>query len=195
MDGRIAGLSEADISAALRGEASAPSYPEHGLVRAAVLIPFLRSEGSWQILFTRRTEHLETHKGQVAFPGGAADAGDASPEETALRETYEEIGIQARAVRLLGRMRATPTVTRFLVTPVVGVIDWPVPLILQEREVSRVFRVPLAWLADERNHEERLHERRNGTVENVVFFQPYDGETIWGVTGGILHELLGLLSK
>jgi 8-oxo-dGTP pyrophosphatase MutT (NUDIX family) len=188
-------LTEIEISSAIANRRETRSQHPVGLIRAAVLIPFFRVESGWHILFTKRTDHLETHKGQVAFPGGAVDHSDLSPEETALRETFEEVGIFPHTVRILGRMDDVPTITNFLVTPIVGAIDWPVPLRLAEAEVSRVFSVPLVWLADPRNRETRLYERKNGTRENVVFFSPYDGETIWGVTGRLMENLLDILIK
>jgi len=193
---RIGRLSTEQIVAAL-GRASHPHPPqaeEHaGLVDAAVLIPFLWMDGCWHIFFTRRTDHLETHKGQVAFPGGAADPGDASPVETALRETYEETGISPHRVRVLGQTARLITITRFWVTPVVGAVEWPQPLRLAEAEVSRVFSVPLDWLADPQNYEIKPFLRPNGHIEQVVYFKRYDGEIIWGVTGRIMHDLIQLL--
>lgn len=186
-------LSEEAIQAALCKTAASPVGMVDGLKCAAVLIPLLRVEEEWQILFTRRTDRVETHKGQVAFPGGACDHGDADRVSTALRETHEEIGVPPDAVRVLGLMRPMPTVTGFLVTPVVGVMRWPLPLQLEECEVSRVFQVPLNWLLDPANHTERLYTRSNGSSEMVVFYQPYDGETIWGVTGRIVADFLSLL--
>jgi 8-oxo-dGTP pyrophosphatase MutT (NUDIX family) len=188
-------MTEIEIVEALTAAPAGPTQPLDGLVRASVLIPFYQDDEGWQLLFTRRTEHLLNHKGQVAFPGGAADRIDQSPEDTALRETNEEIGISSQFVRILGRIEAIPTNTNFLVTPVVGVIAWPTPIKIHEVEVSRVFSVPLSWLADPLNREIRLYERKNGVYENVVFFHPYDGETIWGVTGKIMVNLLDLLIK
>jgi len=82
----------------------------------------LRQDGEWHLLFTRRSDSVENHKGQVSFPGGACDGGETTPEETALREAQEEIGIEPRQVRVLGRLNSMLTITSFMVTPVVGVI-------------------------------------------------------------------------
>jgi 8-oxo-dGTP pyrophosphatase MutT (NUDIX family) len=186
-------LSEAAIRAALLRQPAAPEK-RNGLTCAAVLIPLLPVDGGWQVLFTRRTERVETHKGQVAFPGGACDPGDTDIFATALRETHEEIGVPPDAVRLLGVMPAMPTLTGFLVTPVVGVMRWPTPLALQEHEVSRAFHVPLEWLLDPANRDTRLYTRSNGTSDMIIFFRPYDGETIWGVTGQIVVDFLTRIS-
>lgn len=189
------GLSEASIQAALRRVNLQTGGVQNGLTCAAVLIPLLRIEDQWHLLFTRRTERLETHKGQVAFPGGACEPGDRDVIGTALRETHEEIGVPPAAVRVLGHMPPQATVTGFMVTPVVGVMRWPTALRLQVHEVSRVFHVPLAWLLDGANREERLYTRSNGTSEMVVFYKPFDGEIIWGVTGRIVTDFLGLISS
>src|SRR4030066_250502 len=121
---------------------------------AAVLIPLFHanvkdcSNHVWQVLLTRRTDTVAEHQGQVAFPGGRADPTDTTPEMTALREAREEIGLDPVQVRLMGRMDSLRTITNYLVTPIVGVIPWPVQFQLEETEVSRVFSIPLDWLAD-----------------------------------------------
>lgn len=194
---RLAKLDAEQIGAALRRalvQAPARPFQPEGLIQAAVLIPFLWINGAWHIFFTRRTDHLETHKGQVAFPGGAIDPCDAGdPCAAALREALEETGIQPASVRLIGQMAAMVTITGFLVTPVIGVVDWPQPLNLAEYEVSRVFTVPLSWLADPENFEIKPYLRPNGHIEQVVYYSRYDGEIIWGVTGRIMYDLIQLL--
>src|SRR5215216_7838577 len=98
---------------------------ETSLKCAAVLIPIVWHDDEWHLLFTRRTDIVESHKGQVSFPGGACDEGETTPEETALREAEEEIGIQPDNVRVLGTLANLVTITYFRVTPVVGVVQWP----------------------------------------------------------------------
>jgi 8-oxo-dGTP pyrophosphatase MutT (NUDIX family) len=161
---------------------------------AAVLIPFLRISDEWQILFTRRTEAVADHKGQVSFPGGRADPGDLSPEFTALREAEEEIGLKPADVRVLGRLRELPTVTNYCVTPIIGVIPWPYPLHLAANEVSRVFQIPLTWLTDQTHHETRTRILPGtNTSIPVIYFQPYNGELLWGVSAQITVNLLSAL--
>src|SRR5574341_1065804 len=118
---------------------------------AAVLVPLVWQDEEWHLLFTRRTDKVESHKGQVSFPGGACDEGESTPEETALREAEEEIGINPRQVRILGRLANMITITGFRVTPVVGVIPWPMVFRVGKDEVERVFTIPLEWLAESRN--------------------------------------------
>lgn len=157
---------------------------------AAVLIPLLQDGGDWHILYTRRTQRVESHKGQVSFPGGGCDVGETTPEQTALREAQEEIGIDPTAVRVLGRLTNMITITSFRVTPVVGVISWPTVFRLNEHEVERVFTVPLTWLADADNRWELPFPSRN---RNVIVYHPYDSELVWGATARMTVDLLRTL--
>ena len=174
-------------------ELSALSAAHAGLRPAAVLVPLLWDDGHWRLLLTRRTETVQSHKGQVSFPGGAAEPGDDSPEATALRETYEEIGLRAQDARILGRMAVRPTISSYLVTPVVARIPWPYPFRLSPHEVSRVFTVPLAWLAEAAHREERPHPTPGGIFDQVIYYHPFDGETLWGATARITLDLLRVL--
>jgi 8-oxo-dGTP pyrophosphatase MutT (NUDIX family) len=161
---------------------------------AAVLVPFLRQNGEWHILYTRRNANLPEHSGQVAFPGGRADPGDPSPEYTALREAQEEIGLRPEDVQILGLLRSYLTVTNYQVTPVVGVIPFPYPFVPYDIEVSRIFTIPLAWLADPDHHEVRLRQLPTPHAPvPVIYFQPYDGEVLWGASARITLHLLELL--
>ncbi len=146
---------------------------------AAVLIPLVWQDNEWYLLFTRRTNKVESHKGQVSFPGGGCDDGEKTPEETALREVEEEIGINRKDIRVLGRLGNMITITSFRVTPVVGVIPWPVVLRLGQHEVDRVFTIPLKWLADKGNRWEFPFPGRN---RGLIAYHPYDGELLWGAT-------------
>lgn len=185
-------LSPEQIARALASACPLQGMPacQGKLTQAAVLIPLIRRAESWEVLFTRRTDSVENHKGQVAFPGGAVEEQDHTPEETALREAWEEIGLPPESVQVLGRLPRLSTITGYCVTPVVGEIVQPVTFHPAPAEVSRVFQVPLVWLADHRNWEWRWYTRLNGTADWVIFYQPYEGETIWGVTAMILHSFL-----
>ncbi len=161
---------------------------------AAVLLPLVRWQEQWALLFTRRTEAVEHHKGQVSFPGGGCELGESTPEETALREAGEEIGLSPADVRLLGRLNDVLTITHFRVSPVVGVMPWPYPLFLEQVEVARAFTIPLAWLADQANRDEQ--PVRIGEVLRpfpVITYHPYDGETLWGITARITLNFLSVL--
>jgi 8-oxo-dGTP pyrophosphatase MutT (NUDIX family) len=157
---------------------------------AAVLVPLVWQDDQWSLLFTRRTERVESHKGQVSFPGGGCDPGETTPEETALREAWEEIGLDPGQVRILGRLANMITVTSFHVTPVVGVIEWPAVFIVGQHEVERIFTIPLYWLADTRN---RWEFPIAGRDRSLIAYHPYDGELLWGATARMTVDFLRVL--
>jgi 8-oxo-dGTP pyrophosphatase MutT (NUDIX family) len=157
---------------------------------AAVLVPLVWHDEEWHLLLTRRTDIVESHKGQVSFPGGACDEGETTPEETALREAQEEIGIQPDNVRVLGRLANLVTITYFRVTPVVGVVRWPAVFRVGEHEVARVFTMPLGWLANPAN---RWQFELPGTGRTLIAFHPYDGELLWGATARMTVDFLTVL--
>ena len=163
-------------------------------VPAAVLIPLYLDGGEWHVLFTRRTDRLADHRGQVAFPGGRIEDEDAGPVPAALREAQEELDVAPEDVDVLGRLDSLLTVTQFLIAPAVGVIPWPYPIRPNPDEVALAFGVPLDWLRDPANLEMR---RRKAIVPgqsvSVYYFTPYQGEVIWGVTARITLGLLELL--
>jgi 8-oxo-dGTP pyrophosphatase MutT (NUDIX family) len=161
-----------------------------------VLIPLYFHADQWHALFTRRADRIEPHSGQVSFPGGMIESDDANPEEAALREASEEVGIKPGDVDVLGRLNLAKTITRFLVTPVVGTIPWPYELDINHNEVARAFGVPLTWLSDPANLELRKHKlTRWGPTFRVHYFKPYDDEVIWGATGRIVVSLLEELQQ
>lgn len=163
---------------------------------AAVLIPLLNEDGQWKILFTRRTEHLDSHQGQVSFPGGAVEPEDEGPQAAALRETEEEIGISASQIEVLGRLDSLLTVTRFQIIPIVGKIPWPTELSINKLEVARVFSVPMDWLNDQKNVELRWREfPLSDRPIGVYYFKPYQGEIIWGATARLTLNLLSVLNN
>ncbi|WP_299028780.1 CoA pyrophosphatase [uncultured Thermanaerothrix sp.] len=160
---------------------------------AAVLVPLVWEAGEWHLLFTRRSSHVQNHRGQVAFPGGAIEAEDPSVESAALRETWEEIGVEAARIMLLGRLPALVSVTHYLIYPVVGKMDWPVSLRLSKEEVERVFTIPLAWLAQPAHLQREILPAGDGTRREVLFYTPYQGERVWGVSAYIVYLLLQAL--
>jgi 8-oxo-dGTP pyrophosphatase MutT (NUDIX family) len=165
---------------------------------AAVLVPLVCQNGEWQLLYTRRTDQVPHHKGQVSFPGGAFEPGDDSLVQTALRETYEEIGLLPADVRILGSLEDMPSVSNYLIRPIVGRITKPFNVRLSKNEVSRVFTIPLEWLADDRHREMQPYEAIDGQIYDVIYYQPYDGEILWGATARMtvqLLELLGLIEE
>ena len=159
---------------------------------AAVLLPLIQLDGLWHLIYTLRSVRLEDHSGQVSFPGGSWEPGDGSLIETALRESQEEIGLNPGSVHVLGCMAQVAMITRFVVTPVVGIVDWPTLLTVNPDEVDRVFSIPLDWLADPENQEYRVHTH-GGKDFNVLYFKQYDGETVWGATAGMTLDFLRML--
>lgn len=157
---------------------------------AAVLIPLTYYEDEWHLLFTRRTESLNDHSGQVSFPGGRCDDEDRSPEETALREAFEEVGLLKKDITLLGRVHDVITVTNFAITPVVGVFPFPYSFRISTIEVERVFTMPLKWLANPKNYWQFQHPRAKYPV---IAYHPFDGELLWGATARITVNFLKII--
>lgn len=163
---------------------------------AAVLIPFLRLNESWHILYIRRaTFEGDRHSGQVAFAGGKRELEDASLEVTALREAEEEVGIKQSDVKILGRLNHHHTISEFQVTPYVGVTSWPYPLQIDEGEVAHAFTLPLNWLANSSHY--RIEQRTHLDSKHpwpVVYYQEYEGELLWGATARMTLSLIDVLT-
>jgi 8-oxo-dGTP pyrophosphatase MutT (NUDIX family) len=162
---------------------------------AAVLVPFLRIEDAWHILYIRRANYPgDRHSGQVAFAGGKRDDADDDLLATALREAEEEVGIAASDVDVLGHINHHHTISEFQVRPYVGVMPWPYKLKLDEIEVARAFTIPLDWLAQTSNYrtEERQHPESSRPWP-IVYYDLYDGEMLWGATARMTLSLIEIL--
>jgi 8-oxo-dGTP pyrophosphatase MutT (NUDIX family) len=166
-------------------EITAPEYR-----RACVLVPIVRVNDAWSILFSRRSANLAAHSGQIAFPGGAVEQGE-SLEHAAIREAEEEVGIHRGAVELIGRLDDLVTNSGFLVAPFVGVIRERIDYVLQEAEVTEVFEVPIEALLDIAQPEVRLVTF--GDRKYPAYFYRYREYEIWGLTGRMLKAFLDLV--
>lgn len=154
---------------------------------AAVLVPVVDDGDDAKVIFTQRTATLRKHSGQIAFPGGAIDPGDLSPEEAALREADEEIGLAPRFVEPLGRLPNYLAGSGFRITPVLSVVRRGFELRLNPDEVDEVFEVPLSFLMDPSNHQ-RGSRVWNGQ-ERHFYAMPYRNRNIWGITASIVRTL------
>jgi len=163
------------------------------LKRAAVLIPVFKKDGEYHLLFTRRTDRVEHHKGQISFPGGRQDPEDADLLATALREAEEEIGIRKEDVRILGELDDICTVSDFCVAPFVGLIPYPYPFRPNPHEIEEMIEVPLSVLLDPARS--RREFREHGGLTWPVYFYEHGRHTIWGATSSILKQLLDLLPE
>ena len=164
---------------------------EGKLRAAAVLILLVNHPADPTIVFTQRTAHLADHAGQISFPGGRADEGDATPERTALREAEEEIGVTPDRVEILGKLPEYNTGTGYRVTPIVGWAEPPLRFAPDPHEVADVFEVPLAFLLDEGNH--RYESAFFKGRMRKFWSMPYGERFIWGATAGMLvtfHRIL-----
>ena len=158
---------------------------------AAVLLPlYIRDHALWT-LFTKRTDTVEHHKGQISFPGGGQHPEDGNLWVTAIRETEEEIGVPREGIRLLGALPRMVTVTDFEVSPFVGAIPYPVTFRPEAGEVESILEIPLSYLLDPDVVEERAVRWKGRDIMTLVYH--YRGHAIWGATARILADFLEAL--
>lgn len=170
-----------DLPGNLRGLITRP------LREAAVLVPIIDYPDQPTVLLTRRTEGLRQHPGQISFPGGALEHGDAGPVAAAIRETQEETGMDTADIDVLGFLDTYLTITSFAITPVVARIPPGKELKPDPREVDEIFEVPLRFLLDGSNV--RQHVGRRGNLRVRYYSIPYEDKNIWGATAGMLVNL------
>jgi 8-oxo-dGTP pyrophosphatase MutT (NUDIX family) len=167
--------------------------PDAARRQAAVLLPLFRNATDHHLVFTKRTETLKHHKGQVSFPGGSFEPTDGDLLTTALRESFEEVGLCPEHVSILGRLDDLATFsTNFTISPFVGLIPHPYPFRPNPLEVAMVFDVPISFLADPTVGRSYHRTRDDGaTIEDYEFH--VNGHVIWGATARIVRHFLAVL--
>ena len=172
-------------------ERSKMTIADSSLTDSAVLLPIFEKDGKCRILFTKCTSHLAHHQGQISFPGGGRHEDDKSPLETALRESREEIGLEAGDVEILGELDDAATATsNYRITPFVGLIPYPYEFKKDDFEVEEIFDLPLEDLMKTDKKEEDMVFM--GVPIHVYTFD-VDGHVIWGATAWILNQFLDIL--
>lgn len=164
-------------------------------LQAGVLIPLVKQsiQNEWQVILTRRAEHLKNHPGEISFPGGRYEATDRCLPNTAIRETNEEIGIDHDDIELIGKLPIQATVSQYYVTPYVGLVEQNHQLTIDEDEVAEVFSVPLAFILDKNNHQ-LIPRNING--QTFSYYQiEYNHYKIWGATAQMIVRLSERLAK
>ncbi len=162
-----------------------PAAPH--LKQAAVLMPILIRKGEPSMLFIRRADHLRSHPGQIAFPGGAREKEDATLAQTALREAEEEVGLPSNYVSISGFLNLHETPSGYLILPVIGLVYQDFLPQAEKSEVAEIFEAPLAFLMNPNNHQRSQREWKG--KRHIVYGIPYRRRRIWGVTAGILRSL------
>jgi 8-oxo-dGTP pyrophosphatase MutT (NUDIX family) len=160
---------------------------------AAVLVPLFQKDGDCHLLFTKRSEEVKYHKGEISFPGGVVDEEDRELIHTALREAREEIGLKESDVQIIGVLDDIVTITEFIVTPIVGFFPYPYPFKVSEVEIAELIEVPLASLLKKDCFSER--EIFRGGEREIVYAYQYGKHIIWGATARILKQFLELITS
>lgn len=167
------------------------SIIDNSRVLSAVILPIYYKDGEYYILFTKRTEKVKYHKGQISFPGGAYEERDGTLLNTALRECAEEISLKAESVEILGELDDTATTTSsYIISPFVAAIPWPYQFKLDDYEAEEIIEVPISALLDESS----LHLETE-TIDGEIFpsyYYHYQGNIIWGATARILNQFLDI---
>jgi 8-oxo-dGTP pyrophosphatase MutT (NUDIX family) len=162
---------------------------DDGRVASAVLVPVFYKNRDYHVLFTKRSFKVATHQGQVSFPGGAYSKEDRNLMDTALRESWEEIGLNPEDVDIIGELDdALTTTSNYIIKPYIAIIPYPYEFTVNHEEITEIFDVPLTHLMNKLNFKEDIHEEDGGF--HKVFYYKYKGKVIWGATAYILKRFL-----
>jgi 8-oxo-dGTP pyrophosphatase MutT (NUDIX family) len=159
---------------------------------AAVLMPFFKLKNEPYLLLTLRTHEVETHKGQISFPGGMRE-GEEDLWTTALRETYEEVGIESSKIKPLGKFHDYISITSYRVSPFAGYIETPFQTVPQAREVAEILYVPIKIFLDPKLL--RIEKTDKYPGETHVCFYTFGAHQIWGLTARIIRDFFDMLQK
>jgi 8-oxo-dGTP pyrophosphatase MutT (NUDIX family) len=166
---------------------------DRSLALSAVLVPLYCKQGEHYLVFTRRTERVKVHKGQISFPGGAYQDGDEGLLDTALRESAEELGLAPDGIEILGALDDIITESGYIISPFVALIPWPHEFKVNREEIEEVIEVPVSALLDK-----SFREPTTETIDGrplAGYFYHYRGRVIWGATAKILHQFLGIFAR
>lgn len=163
----------------------------HDYVSSSVLIPLYFHDGETFVIFTKRSNNLKHHKGQISFPGGKFETSDIDLKTTALRETYEEIGIKPEDIHIIGEIPSIITITNFKITPYVGYFDYPYDFKVNSDEIDVLIKTPLKHFFDSSIYKSKEKEIWGKKIN--VHFYSYNEYTIWGATGKMLHDFLKII--
>lgn len=163
------------------------------LIESAVLVPLFYKEGQYHILFTQRSDQVANHKGQVSFPGGARSQSDLNLSDTAIRESWEEIGLESKDVKILGEMDDTTTTSGFIISPFIALIPYPYEFRKNCSEINDIFDIPLSALMDEANFRQECQLVDGKDI--ITYFYEYEGWVVWGATARIVKQLLEALRQ
>ena len=161
--------------------------------RAAVLMPILPHDEEFCFLLTQRTHKVETHKGQISFPGGIQEESDSNLLQTALRETWEEIGLASEGIHILGEFDEYLSITGLIVTPFAVWVEGPLNLAPNPDEVDEILKVPFSIFQESRTL--RVETRVRLGVERKVYFYDFRGREVWGLTAQIIRDFLMLVDQ
>ena len=190
---RTGNKSKEDLKALLHSrEPKRITFSADNYRQASILLPLFLNDGQFWLLLTQRTSTVEYHKGEVSFPGGTVDSVDESWERTAIRETFEEIGVREEDIEILGQLDDMTTLTsQFIIHPFVGMIPYPYSFKINPREVERLIEVPLEFFFNPSQPRPHRIERKGGSLEIPAFV--YGDAVIWGATERILENFIGLI--
>jgi 8-oxo-dGTP pyrophosphatase MutT (NUDIX family) len=192
---RTGGQSKENLRALLnRREPKRIAFSNADYREACVLLPLFLNDGRFWLLLTQRATTVEYHKGEVSFPGGTVDSVDESWERTAIRETFEEIGVREEDIEILGQLDDMTTLTsQFIIHPFVGMIPYPYSFHINTGEVERLIEVPLEFFLNSSQPQSHIIEHKGKSLEIPAFI--YGDAVIWGATERILENFIGLIGQ